>query len=319
MNELQVGRRTLKVSNLDKVLYPGAGFTKGDVLDYYRDVAETLIPHLKDRPLTLKRYPDGVEAGFFYEKRCPPYRPGWLKTTKVLRKRDKKYIEFCVVNDAASLLWVANLASLELHVSLAKGRAIQKPTSLVFDLDPDPDLGVLGAARVAQWVRAELNTLGLESFPKTSGSKGIQLYVPLNTSVTYAETAPAALAIAKLIEEKHPDDIVTKQSKELRRGRVLIDWSQNDDHKTTVSVYSLRARPTPTVSTPITWRELQSAVRSEDPEKLTFTAPDVLKRIARRGDLFEDVLKLKQKLPEGHASNERRDPKGTGRVPLPDA
>lgn len=279
------------------MLYPAAGFTKGDVLDYYRTVADTLIPHLKDRPLTLKRYPDGVDAGFFYEKRCPPYRPEWMKTTKVLRKRDSKHIEFCVVNDAASLLWVVNLASLELHVSLARGRAIQKPTALVFDLDPDPDLGVLGAARVAMWVRKELDALGLESFPKTSGSKGLQVFVPLNSSVTYEQTGPAALAVAKLVEEKHPDDIVTKQAKDLRRGRVLIDWSQNHDHKTTVSAYSLRARPSPTVSTPVTWREVQGALRAEDPAKLTFTAADVLKRIARRGDLFEPVLKQRQKLP----------------------
>ncbi|HEV3472738.1 MAG TPA: non-homologous end-joining DNA ligase [Actinomycetota bacterium] len=298
MSELRVGRRTVKVSNLDKILYPEVGFTKGEVLDYYRGVADNLIPHLKDRPLTLKRYPDGVAEGFFYEKRCPPYRPDWMKTTKVLRKRDGKYIDFCVVNDAASLLWIVNLASIELHVSLARGRAIQKPTSLVFDLDPDPELGVLGAARVALWVRDELKDLGLESFPKTSGSKGIQLYVPLNTAVTYADTAPMALAIAKAVEDRHPDDIVTKQSKELRKKRVLIDWSQNDDHKTTVSVYSLRARPTPTVSTPITWREVQGALRAEDAAKLTFTASDVLKRIARRGDLFEPVLKLRQKMPD---------------------
>lgn len=287
----------MKVSNLDKVLYPATGFTKGDVLDYYRSVSDTLIPHLKDRPLTLKRYPEGVDADFFYEKRCPPYRPEWLKTTKVLRKRDRKHIDFCVVNDEASLVWVVNLASLELHVSLARGRAIQKPTALVFDLDPDPDLGVLGAARVAMWVRKELDALGLESFPKTSGSKGLQLFVPLNSAVTYEQTGPAALAIAKVVEEKHPDDIVTKQAKELRRGRVLIDWSQNHDHKTTVSVYSLRARPSPTVSTPVTWREVQGALRAEDPAKLTFAAADVLKRIARRGDLFEPVLKQRQKLP----------------------
>lgn len=296
MSEIRVGRRTLKVSNLDKVLYPAAGFTKRDVLDYYREVSDALLPHLKDRPLTLKRYPDGVEEDFFYEKRCPPYRPDWVKTTSVLRKRDRKYIEFCVVNDVASLLWVVNLASLELHVSLAKGRAIDKPTALVFDLDPDPELGVMGAARVALWVRKELDTAGLESFPKTSGSKGIQLYVPINSPVTYEQTASLALEIADVVGEKHPDEIVTKQAKELRRRRVLIDWSQNHDHKTTVSVYSLRARPTPTVSTPITWRELQAAVRAEDPEKLTFAPSDVLKRIARRGDLFEPVLKMRQKV-----------------------
>ena len=297
IEEIRVGRRKLEISNHDKVLYPDAGFRKGDVISYYRDVADVLLPHLKGRPVTLKRYPDGVEHGFFFEKRCPPYRPEWMATTKILRKRDGRYIDFCVVNDAASLLWLVNLASIELHISLARGSDVHKPTAMVFDMDPDPELGVIAAARVALWVRDELKELGLESFPKTSGSKGIHLYIPLNTKVGYSETGPVALAIANLVGEKHPDEIVTKQAKELRRGKVLIDWSQNGEHKTTVSVYSLRARPQPTVSTPITWRELSAAVKAEDPTKITFETDAVLKRVERSGDLFEPVLKLRQKLP----------------------
>ena len=297
VEKLRLGNRTIELSNADKVFYPSTGFTKGDMVAYYRAIADVLLPHLKARPLTLKRYPDGVEGPFFYEKRCPPYRPEWFKTTKVLRKRDNKHIDFCVVNDVSSLLWLANLANLELHVSLSKGTALGRPTSLVFDLDPDPALGVLGSARVAQWVRKELQDLGLESYPKVSGSKGIQLYAPLNTKVSYSETGPMALAIARVVEEKHPDDIVTKQAKELRTNRVLIDWSQNEDHKTTVCVYSLRARERPTVSTPVTWSEIAAALRANDPEKLTFTAEEVLKRVEKKGDLFEPVLKKRQKLP----------------------
>lgn len=297
VEKIRLGSRAIDLSNPDKVLYPDTGFTKRDMVSYYRAIADVLLPHLKDRPLTLKRYPDGVEGPFFYEKRCPPYRPKWFKTTKVLRKRDNKQIDFCVVNDVSSLLWLANLANLELHVSLSKGTALRRPTSLVFDLDPDPALGVLGSARVAQWVRKELDALGLDSYPKVSGSKGIQLYAPLNTSVSYSQTAPMALAMARLVEEKHPDDIVTKQAKELRKKRVLIDWSQNDDHKTTVCVYSLRARERPTVSTPVSWSEIAAAVRAEDARKLTFTADEVLKRVERKGDLFEPVIKQHQKLP----------------------
>ncbi|MDQ4065570.1 MAG: non-homologous end-joining DNA ligase [Actinomycetota bacterium] len=297
IEKIRLGSRTIQLSNAEKVFYPRTGFTKGDMVAYYRAIADVLLPHLKDRPLTLKRYPEGVEGPFFYEKRCPPYRPEWFKTTKVLRKRDNKHIDFCVVNDVSSLLWLANLANLELHVSLSKRSALGRPTSLVFDLDPDPALGVLGSAKVAHWVRDELTALGLDSYPKVSGSKGIQLYVPLNTKVTYSETGPMALAIAKLVEEKHPDDIVTKQAKELRRKRVLIDWSQNDDHKTTVCVYSLRARERPTVSTPVTWAEVARANRSQDADLLTFTSDEVLRRVEKSGDLFEPVLKQRQKLP----------------------
>ena len=294
---LRVGNRVLQVSNLDKIFYPSTGFTKGDVIDYYRTIAPVMVPHLKERAVTLKRYPDGVEHGFFYEKRCPPHRPGWIKTVVMTRKRDNKDIAYCSLNDQASLVWAANLASIELHASLARGRDVQRPTTVVFDLDPDPDLGVIGAGRAALWVKEELDSLGLESYVKTSGSKGVQLYVPLNSAVTYDDTGPFALAVARLVQEKRPDDIVTKQSKELRRGRVLIDWSQNNDHKTTVAVYSLRARERPTVSTPVTWDELRRAVRAEDASKITFLAPDVIKRVEKSGDLFDPVRTKRQKLP----------------------
>jgi bifunctional non-homologous end joining protein LigD len=295
---LRIGNRVLQLSNLDKMFYPASGFTKRDVVEYYRAIAPVLVPHLKDRALTLKRYPDGVEAGFFYEKRCPPHRPDWVKTITMRRKRDGKDIAYCALNDQSSLVWAANLASIELHVSLARGKDVHRPTALVFDLDPDPDLGVIGAARAALWVKEELDELGLESHVKTSGSKGVQLFAPLNSAVTYEDTGPFALAVAGLVQEKRPDDIVTKQSKELRRGRVLIDWSQNADHKTTVAVYSLRAREQPTVSTPVTWDELRRAVRAEDPSKLTFLARDLLKRVERRGDLFGPVRTSRQKLPD---------------------
>ncbi len=293
----RIGSRRLEVSRLGKVFYPSSGFTKGDVLSYYRDVAPVVVPHLKDRALTLKRYPDGVEGNFFYEKRCPPYRPSWVKTVAMTRKRDQKEIAYCVINDAASLIWTANLGNLELHTSLAKRRALNRPTSLVFDLDPDPSVGVLGCARVGVWVREVLDRLGLECIVKSSGSKGLQVFCPLNTPVTYEQTGPVAHAIARMIEEDHPANVVTRMKKELRVGKVLIDWSQNDDHKTTVSVYSLRARPRPTVSTPVTWDEVERALDRSDAEALAFEPNVVKERIEAHGDLFEAALKLKQKLP----------------------
>ena len=294
---VRIGRKTVELSNLDKVFYPEAGFSKGDMIDYYRAVAEAVVPHLKGRALTLKRYPDGVEGNFFYEKRCPPYAPEWMKTVTMRRKRDSKDIEYCMVDNEAGLIWAANLANLELHTSLAKGTDVMRPTSLVFDLDPGPPADILDCARVAQWLKPVLEDLGLESFCKTSGSKGMQMFVPLNTKVTYAETGPFAHALARLIEAEHPDQVVTKMKKDLRHGKIFIDWSQNDDHKTTVAVYSLRARPRPTASTPVTWDEVARALRSKKPERLSFEARDVVKRIERDGDLFAPVLQTKQKLP----------------------
>jgi bifunctional non-homologous end joining protein LigD len=294
---MRAGSRTIQVSNLDKVFYPDGGFTKGDMLDYYGRVGRVLVPHLRDRPLTLKRYPDGVEGQFFYEKRCPPHAPEWVKTVPIERKRDGKIINYCMVNDVASLLWAVNLGSLELHVSLSKAKKLGTPTTMVFDLDPDPEEGVLSAAEVALEIRKRLARLELESFVKTSGSKGLQLYVPLHTAVTYEQTGGFAHALARALEEEMPERVVSKMKKELRKGKVLIDWSQNDDHKTTVAVYSLRARPAPTVSTPVEWKEVRKAVRDDDPDLLSFTWDEVLTRLDKHGDLFEPVRKMRQKLP----------------------
>lgn len=295
--KVRVGNRSLELSNLDKVFYPETGFTKGDVIAYYRSMAPVVLPHLKGRPVTLKRYPNGVDGPFFYEKRCPPHRPEWMKTITMRRQRDQKDIQYCAITNAASLVWAANLANLELHASLAKETDLRRPTSLVFDLDPGEPADVVTCAEVALMIQKLLGGLGLESVCKTSGSKGLQLYVPLNTKVTYDETRPFAHAVALTLEERHPDLIVSKMAKELRIGKVFIDWSQNDDHKTTVVVYSLRARPRPTVSTPVTWNELKTAARSGQAEKLTFEAGEVLKRVDKRGDLFEPPRKVRQKLP----------------------
>lgn len=295
--KVRVGSRTLEVSNLDKVFYPETGFTKGDVIDYYRAVAPVVVPHLRGRPVTLKRYPNGVDDKFFYEKRCPPHRPEWVKTITMRRQRDQKDVQYCAIDTAPALIWAANLANLELHASLAKEKDLRRPTSLVFDLDPGAPADVVTCAEVALEIRSLLEELELESVCKTSGSKGLQLYVPLNTKVTYDETGPFAHAIAVALEKRHPDLVVSRMAKELREGKVFIDWSQNADHKTTVSVYSLRARPRPTASTPVTWDELASAVRKGKAERLTFEGKEVLKRIDSEGDLFEPVRKMRQKLP----------------------
>jgi len=296
--QLTVKGRTLSVSNLDKVLYPKTGFTKGQVIDYYIKVSPALLPHLKDRPITLKRYPEGVEGFFFYEKQCPPHRPAWIKTTPVpAERREAKRIDYCVMNDLPALVWAANLADLELHTFLHRAPAITRPTSLAFDLDPGPPADILLCCQVALWIKEVFDGLGLESFPKTSGSKGLQLFIPLNTPVTYAKTKPFAHALAERLERDHPTAIVSKMQKSLRTGKVLIDWSQNDDHKTTVCAYSLRAREHPTVSTPVRWEEVTQALKSKDPRRLVFESDAVLKRVEKLGDLFAPVLRLKQRLP----------------------
>lgn len=295
--KVKVGRRTLAVSNLGKVLYPKVGFTKADVIDYYMRIAPAVLPHLKGRPLTLKRYPNGVERPFFYEKRCPSHRPEWVKTAVVGTRKEKKTIRFCLVDKVDALVWVANLAGLELHPSLAKAEKIDRPTALAFDLDPGEGSTLLDCARVALWLRDSLSSLGLESFPKTSGSKGMQVYVPLNTPTTYDRTKPFAHALAQVLEGQHPDKIVSKMSKELRRKKVFIDWSQNDEHKTTVGVYSLRAKERPTVSTPLCWEEVETALKKKRPGALVFETGAVLKRVERLGDLFRPVLETRQKLP----------------------
>ena len=295
--QVTIGRRKLEVSNLDKVFYPATGTSKGDVISYYRAVAPVLLPHLKNRFLTMKRYPNGVDGKFFYEKECPKHRPEWVKTAPMVRKKDNKAVNYCLVNDEASLVWSANLANLELHTSLALAKDFYRPTALVFDLDPGEGADVLDCAQVAMLLHRIFDDMGLESFPKTSGSKGLQLFVPLNTAVTYDDTKPLAHELALRLESTHRDLVVSKQDRAERRGKVLVDWSQNDDHKTTASVYSLRAKERPTVSTPVTWQELKKALRAQRADLLVFEAKDVLARIDKKGDLFEPVRTLKQKLP----------------------
>ena len=285
--EVEVEGRTLSLSNLGKVMYPAVGFTKGQVIDYYTRVAPALLPHLRDRPLTLKRYPNGVEGGHFYEKNCPSHAPDWVRKERV----DK--IDYCVCGDLATLVWLANLADLELHPSLSLARDIDRPTTMAFDLDPGAPAGLAECCEVALLLRDALAQLGLDSFAKTSGSKGIQVYVPLNVDGVDYDHGTKALsqALARHLEAQHPKLIVSQQRKDLRRGKVLIDWSQNDEHKTTVCVYSLRARERPTVSTPLAWEEL------DDPDALVFEAADVLERVERHGDLFAPVAELSQELP----------------------
>jgi len=298
-NRLQVeveGRR-LSLSNLDKVLYPRAGFTKGQVIDYYTRIAPAVLPHLRGRPLTLKRYPNGVEAGYFYEKQCPSHRPEWVRSARV-QMRGEKAIQFCLCDDLPTLVWLANLADLELHPSLAFAADVASPAILAFDLDPGEPATIVECAEVAVRLRAALTTLGLEAFPKTSGSKGMQVYVPLNTPTSYDATKPFARALAQVLERAEPDLVVSEMAKVRRKGKVFVDWSQNDEHKTTVGVYSLRARDQPTVSTPLTWEEVEAVRVSRDPDELVFTSADVLGRVARHGDLFAPVATLEQELPK---------------------
>jgi bifunctional non-homologous end joining protein LigD len=297
--EIEVEGRRLKLTNLDKVLYPRTGFTKGDLIEYHRRIAEAALPHLRDRPLTLKRYPDGVEGEHFYEKQCPSHRPDWVSTTTVWSRHTSRDIHFCLAQDVPTLMWLGNLADLELHTSLARATDVAQPTMVVFDLDPGPPAGVLECARVALWLREMFESLGLRTVIKTSGSKGLQAYVPLNTPTTYEQTKPFALAVADLMAKQHPDEVVSTMSKAARRGKVFVDWSQNDEHKTTVSVYSLRARERPTVSTPLGWEEVEAAVaQGTSAEALTFEYAQVLDRVERDGDLFKPALSVEQRLPD---------------------
>jgi len=295
---VEVEGRQLKLSNLGKVLYPEAGFTKGQVIDYYTRIAPVLVPHLEGRPLTLKRYPNGVDSQFFYEKNCPKHRPPWVATTPIYAGRKNELMDYCVADDLPTLVWMANLAALELHPSLSRAPEIPTPTMMVFYLDPGPPAAMLECTRVALLLKDVLDDLGLQSFPKTSGSKGLQIYVPLNTPVTYDDTKPFAHSLAKLLEARHPQQVLSLMKKELRTGKVFIDWSQNDEHKTTVSIYSLRARPRPTVSTPVTWDEVAGAAEKGDAGDLVFEAPHVLDRVAEHGDLSAPLLTLEQRLPE---------------------
>ena len=299
--QVEVDGKELKLTNLDKVLYPVPGFTKGEMVDYYARVAETMVPHLKGRAVTLRRFPEGVDDldSAFFEKRCPKHRPKWVKTARMQAGPKAGFIDFCVCDGRPTLIWMAQLAAIELHPSLSLGKKHEQPTVLAFDLDPGPPADIVDCCRVALRLRDLLTHLELESFVKTSGSKGMQLYIPLNTKVTYEETRPFAQALAKVVAKQTPDEVLAKMGKKTdRSGKVLIDWYQNNERKTTIAVYSLRAREHPTVSTPITWEEVEATAKSGDGSKLVFESSDVLKRIEKHGDLFAPVLELKQKLPE---------------------
>ncbi len=295
MTTIEVEGRSLKLSNLDKVLYPATGFTKGEVIDYYARVAPVLLAHLGDRALTLRRFPNGVEEGSFYEKNCPRHRPEWVGVHRV--SGDDGTIDFCRIDSLAALTWVSNLAALELHTSMARAVDPDAPTMVVFDLDPGAPAAVLECAEVAVWIRDVLADLGLQTVVKTSGSKGLQVYLPLNTPATYQSTAAFSRHLAQLLERQGPDQVVSVQRKDLRRGKVLVDWSQNARHKTTVCAYSLRARERPTVSAPLAWDEVEHALDAGDPGILAIEADEVLKRIERLGDLFARTITLRQELP----------------------
>jgi bifunctional non-homologous end joining protein LigD len=290
LSVLVEGRR-LRISNWDKVLFPQTGFTKGQLVTYYARIAPVLLPHLRDRPLTLKRYPEGVEAQYFYEKQAPSHRPEWVQTERIGN------VNYIVAQDRPTLVWLANLADIELHTSLSLARTPQEPTMLVFDLDPGAPAGLPECSEVGLVLRGLFEQLGLRCFAKTSGSKGLQVYVPLNGGASYEQTKPLARRIAELLEQRMPALVVSRMTKRLRPGKVLVDWSQNDAHKTTVTVYSVRAREQPTVSTPVDWDEVAACRRLEDPELITFDTDAVLDRARERGDLFADVVSLRQHIP----------------------
>lgn len=305
--EVTVEGRTLTLSSLDKPYYPATGFTKGDVLDYYRRIAPVLLPHLQGRPLTLKRYPEGAGGPFFYEKRCPPWRPKWLQTAHVEHVAAGGF-HYCLADDLPSLLWTVNAGSLELHTMLARKGALERPLALVFDLDPGPPATIVQCCQVALEVRALLEPLGLRLYPKTSGSKGLQLYAPLDGRDGFDDTRTFARAVAEHLARRHPEKVVSRIAKALREGKVLVDWNQNEIHRTMVAPYSLRAREQPSVSTPLRWTEVERAARSRARKVLQFGPEEVLKRVAEHGDLFAPVLRGGQRLPElGASAGSRAD------------
>ena len=295
---VKIEGKQLKLTNLDKVLYPAVGFTKGQVIDYYARIAPVVVPHLKNKPLTLKRYPNGVDEPPFFEKNATQHRPDWVKTVPIWSQGNQRNVNYILCNDLPTLVWIANLAAIELHPSLSLGQDIMCPRSIVFDLDPGPPANIVQCCQVAIWLRTIFEHFKLESFPKTSGSKGLQIYVPLNTKTSYDETKPLAHALARLLENEHRDLVVSDMKKAIRTNKVFVDWSQNDEHKTTISVYALRARERPTVSTPVTWDEVEQALKKKDASLLVFEAAQVLERVDKMGDLFAPLLSLKQKLPK---------------------
>lgn len=289
--QYRVGAQTLSLTNLNKMFYPDVGFTKRDVISYYYAVCSFLLPHLRNRPITLKRYPDGVASGYFYEKRCPSYKPNWLETAAI------DSINYCLIQDVESLIWLANIADLEIHSMLFTTRDEIHPTAMVFDLDPGEGASIINCCEIALELKCLFDDLLLESFPKTSGLKGLQLYVPLNLHATFDQTKTFSQTVARLLEDRHPKQVTASMARKNRKGKVYIDWVQNDQKKTTVSVYSLRAGNQPTVSTPLSWEEVRHAAERGRPDELRFTPEDVLLRVRRHGDLFRPVLTKQQELP----------------------
>jgi bifunctional non-homologous end joining protein LigD len=293
--KVEIDGRVLRLSNLDKVLYPEVGTTKAEVIDYYARIAPVMVPHLEDRGVTLRRFPDGVDGGSFFEKRCPSHRPDWVPT--VLGPGDRRGgIDYCCLDSRPALVWAANMAALEIHAPMARGDDIESPTMCVFDLDPGAPAGLRECADVALDIRLVLERFDLVGLPKTSGGKGLQLYVPLNTAHSHEDCSSFALAVAQLLERARPEAVTSVMRKSDRPGKVFVDWSQNSRHKTTVAVYSLRAQPRPTVSTPLRWDEVEAAAAGE--ERLVFEASDVLERVEKHGDLFAEAIDVEQELPD---------------------
>ncbi|MEY2433639.1 MAG: bifunctional non-ous end joining protein LigD [Acidimicrobiaceae bacterium] len=291
---VEIGGRQLKLSNLEKVLYPEVGFAKGEVIDYYARIAPTLLTHLGDRGITMRRFPNGVDDKSFFEKRCPKHRPEWVGVCPGPGDKGGA-IDYCRLADVPSVVWAANLAALELHAPMARCGDIETPCMIVFDLDPGEPADIKDCAEVGLWIRDLFDDLKLQSFAKTSGSKGLQIYVPVNGQpLTHEQASQFALFVAQAMEKHHGDRVLSNMRKELRKGKVFIDWSQNSRHKTTICAYSLRARPHPTVSTPVTWEEVDAAASGAP---LSFEAPEVLERVEKLGDLWESTATLVQAVP----------------------
>jgi bifunctional non-homologous end joining protein LigD len=292
---VEVDGRRLRLTNLDKVLYPATGFTKGQVVDYYTRIAPVMLDHLAGRPVTMVRLPDGVDGERFFEKRCPPHRPQWLPTVPL---DADSATHACCIDARAGLVWTANLAALELHTPQARADEPWQPTAMVFDLDPGAPADIVDCARVALDVRELLGQLGLEVVAKTSGSKGIHLSVGLRPAADAEQTKSFALAVGRILESRDKKRVTVTMARDQRGGKVFVDWSQNDRHKTTVCAYSMRATAVPSVSTPIAWDEIETVLDAGDASSLTFDPATVLTRVDELGDLYAGSLTDDQELPE---------------------